>query len=112
MPKLEFTSRVLGFFASERLKRKKITQSIRSDAEIRGIRVGDVVDVILDGGLIGKARIVSMDKVRLSDLGRIDSERGGFEGIMSELHKALRRAGYRFKPLSEYRANRVQFRWL
>jgi hypothetical protein len=108
---LMFTRRVLGRFASARLEEKKVTQTIRSDKEIEEIKVGDVVDVSLDYVPIGKARITSIDKVRLSDLGREDAERGGFEGIIDELRKALMRAGFRFKPLSEYVQNRVQFVW-
>ena len=112
MVELAFSRRVLGRYGSYRLEAREVTQTIRSDVEIRDVKVGDVVDVTLDYVPIGKARILSIDKVRLSDLGREDALRGGFEGIVDEMRKALMRAGFRFKPLEEYIENRVRFEWV
>jgi len=89
-----FSSRV---FATESLKKKRVTETIRSDLERAGLWVGQLVDIRLDGELLGRARIVSIDKVRLSEITREDAERGGFYGIVSEYHKALKRAGFRFR---------------
>lgn len=40
-----------------------------------------------------------------------DAQRGGFDTV-EELLKSLRRAGWRFKQLSEYQAWVIRFNWL
>jgi len=108
---LHFTTRILGPGASQRLRKHGITQTIRSDREIRDLSIGDEVSVTLDNYLVGKARIVYIDKVRLGDLDKGDALRGGFVTV-EELRSALTKAGFRFLPLERYVANRVQFEWL
>ena len=107
---LKFTERVLGPDAAANLRNKKVVQTIRSDKEIEGLAERDVVEVTLDDKVIGEVVITSIDKVRLSELAQDDAERGGFS-TLSDLQAAALRAGYRFKPLSEYVANRVLFTW-
>lgn len=108
---LSFSRRVLGDYAARRLAHKAVTQTIRSDAELLGLVPTDEVDVLLDGMPIGRVRIMSIEKIRLSELDKDDAERGGF-AVLDDLKKALMRAGFRFKPLSEYVANRVVFSWM
>jgi len=108
--KLSFTERVLGLDAAVQLRNKKLVQTIRSDKEIEGLAERDLVTITLDDREIAKAVITSIDKVRLSELAKDDAERGGFP-TLPHLEDALKRAGFRFKPLSEYIENRVLFTW-
>jgi hypothetical protein len=39
-----------------------------------------------------------------------DAQRGGFN-TLKELKSALKRAGYRFKPVTNYAFYKVQFSW-
>ncbi|MBA7592135.1 hypothetical protein ES708_34312 [subsurface metagenome] len=52
-----------------------------------------------------------MDAVTWADLGIDDAHRGGFD-TLADLEQALKRAGYRFKPLNQYEICRIQFSWL
>jgi hypothetical protein len=108
---LRFTTRILGLEAAQRLRKQAITQTIRSDKEIESLSSGDEVSVTLDGHPVGKARLVSIDRVKLSKLDKDDAIKGGFSTV-EELRNALRRAGFRFLPLERYVENRVQFVWL
>jgi len=55
--------------------------------------------------------LVSMDLVTWEALDIGDAQRGGFN-TLADLAQALKRAGYRFKPLNEYELYRIQFAWL
>jgi len=68
--------------------------------------------VVLDNIIVGHAELLSMDAVTWETLGIIDAHRGGFDSRLEELEAALRRAGYRFKPLNQYQLYRIQFFWL
>ena len=116
---IQFTTRVLGPAAAYRLEKYQVTQTLRSESStiteaiIRGrVSAGDQLQIVLDGILVGHAELVSMDAVTWEALGIIDAHRAGFDSRLEELEAALRRAGYRFKPLNEYQLFRIQFRWL
>jgi len=106
-PSLEFSSRVLGKKASERLRsvRGKFL-TFRSTPLEAG-----VVDVYLDGELLGKAEIKGTpEKVYLGEVIQkpFVNALGGFDSA-EEQAKALKRAGFRYKPLNEYTAYMVYF---
>ncbi len=108
---LNFTSRVLGKKAAERLKQKGVTQTLR-DVDTACWCVGcKKMSIALDGNILGAADHFSFDMTTGERLTQIDAERGGFNSIEA-LTAALKRAGYRFKLLSEYEFCRVQFQWL
>jgi len=52
-----------------------------------------------------------MDRLKADELSIDDAKRGGFDNRF-ELAYALKRAGYRFKPLDEYLLYRCHFTWL
>jgi len=115
---IRFTTRVLGPVAAHRLEKHQVTQTLRSDSNsiteaiIRGrVSAGDKLEVALDGILVGHVELVSMDAVTWGALGIDDARRGGFD-TMDDLEAALKRAGYRFKPLNQYELYRIQFTWL
>jgi len=117
MERLNFTSRVLGPKATARLKGRTVTQTIRSGSSSivlavndQRVKPGGAIQVALDDEFIGYAHLLLMDKVRWGDLGEDDAWRGGFDS-RNELANALRRAGYRFKPLDEYTLYRCLFTW-
>ena len=107
---LVFTRRVLGPKASDRLQKHLVTQTLRS----KPILIGPMpVRLRFPGGgsnALGNVRITSSDRVKWSDLTLEDPHRGGFDD-MAELSAALRRAGFRFKPLEEYSFYRIRFAW-
>ena len=120
---LHFTTRVLGPVAAFRLERGRIssiaiTQTLRSassiitDSIVQGrVSVGDRLEVLLDSRLVGHAELISMDAIIWEYINLDDAKRGGFDRL-ADLELALKRAGYRFKPLSQYELFRIQFRWL
>ena len=120
---IRFTTRVLGPAAAFRLERGRIssiavTQTLRSEnssitnAILLGrVSAGDRLEVLLDSRLVGNVELVSMDEVTWEALGIHDAQRGGFD-TLADLEQALKRAGYRFKPLNEYELYRIQFTWL
>jgi len=117
MERLNFTSRVLWPKATARLKDHKVTQTIRSRSSSivlaindQRVKPGEAIQVALDDEFIGYAHFLMMDKVSWGDLGEDDAWRGGFDN-RNELANALRRAGYRFKPLDEYTLYRCLFTW-
>ena len=117
MERLSFNSWVLGPKATAKLKDRKVTQTIRSGSSSIVLAINDqrvkpeeAIQVALDGEFIGYAHLLLMDKVRWGDLGDDDARRGGFDN-RNELANALRRAGYRFKPLDEYSLYRCLFTW-
>jgi len=110
---------VLGPAAAYRLENRQVTQTLRSDSDsliesiLNGrVSAGDRLEIILDGIIVGQAELVSMDAVTWEALRVTDAHRGGFDSQLEELGAALRRAGYRFKPLNEYEFYRIQFTWL
>ena len=116
--RIHFTTRVLGPAATLRLEKRQVTQTLRSDSSsiteaiIQGrASAGDRLEIALDGRLVGYAELVSMDAVIWEYLNLTDTRRGGFD-TLAELEAALKRAGYRFKPLNQYELFRIQFSWL
>lgn len=100
---LEFRSRILGREAADRLRCGGVTQTIRSRREASKffMRRGSHVKVLLDGKFLYPARIIEISVKPLRSLDVFDAEIGGFT-VLSELHAALKRAGFRFKPLQDY----------
>lgn len=121
MQRLNFTSQVLGPGATKQLKRKEVTQTIRSPQSdiVKALHAGelawgskgaDLIEVALDGKLLGNAYISFIDEVQWDDLDLNDAARGGFDTRFA-LAYALRRAGYRFQELNSYNLYRIQFQW-
>ena len=115
---LHFTTRVLGPVAAFRLEKRQVTQTLRSESSsitnailLGRVSAGDRLEVLLDSRLVGNVELLSMDVVTWEALDIDDARRGGF-GNRFELAYALRRAGYRFKPLNQYEFFRIQFTWL
>ena len=115
---IHFTTRVLGPAAAYRLEQRQVTQTLRSESSsvanavlLGRISAGDRLEVLLDSRLVGNVELVSMDLVTWEALGVDDAQRGGFD-TLADLEQALKRAGYRFKPLNEYELYRIQFSWL
>jgi len=115
---LHFTTRVLGPAAAYRLEKRQVTQTLRSESDsitnaiLNGrVSAGERLEVLLDSRLVGNVELLSMDVVTWEALDIDDARRGGF-GNRFELAYALRRAGYRFKPLNQYEFFRIQFTWL
>ena len=115
---IRFSTHVLGPAAAFRLEKRQVTQTLRAEsgsitnAIINGrVSAGDKLKVTLDTIIVGHAELISMDVVSLDTLTIEDARRGGFDSI-SDLAFALKRAGYRFKPLNEYQFYRIQFTWL
>lgn len=113
-----FTTRVLGPAAAYRLEKHQVTQTLRAKSSsitnaflLGRVSAGDRVDVVLDDIPVGHAELISMDAVTWEALGIVDAHRGGFDSCLDELEAALKRAGYRFKPLNEYELYRIQFAW-
>jgi len=115
---IRFSTHVLGPVAAFRLEQRQVTQTLRSDsnsitnAVILGrVSAGDRLEVFLDAILVGKVHLISMDAVTWADLNADDARRGGFD-TLADLSEALKRAGYRFKPMDDYQFYRIQFTWL
>ena len=115
---IHFTTRVLGPLAALRLERHQVTQTLRSKSNcitnailLGRVSAGDRLEVLLDSRVEGRAELISMDAVTWEALDIDDAHRGGFDNL-ADLEQALRRAGYRFKPLNDYQLRRIQFRWL
>ena len=115
---LHFTTRVLGTLPAYRLAKRQVTQTLRSEnnsitnAIINGqVSAGDKLEIRLDTTIVGHAELISMDAVTWEALDIEDARRGGFDSL-DDLSEALRRAGYRFKPLNAYQLFRIQFSWL
>lgn len=106
---LNFTTSVLGVEAAQRLRDKKVIQTIRSrkgTAPFLRSR-GTYVNILLDKEILYSARITEIDRMSsLNDLSQIDAEIGGFNDI-EELRAALKRAGFRYKNLDRYGAFRI-----
>lgn len=118
MERLHFTTRVLGPAVAYRLEKRQVTQTLRSESDsitnailLGRVSAGDHLEVFLDRIFVGHAELVSMDTVTWEALGIRDARRGGFD-TLADLEQALKRAGYRFKPLNQYELYRIQFTWL
>lgn len=118
LKELVFTQRVLGEKASDRLQKHLVTQTLRSKSPLMGLSVpvylrypsSRLHQSVADMVLMGNVNLKSVDRVKWSDLTFEDPHRGGFDD-MEELATALKRAGFRFKPLSEYSFYRIRFSW-
>ncbi len=118
LEQIRFTTRVLGPATAYRLEKRQVTQTLRSDSNpitesiLRGrVSAGDRLEVFLDRILVGNVELISWDAVTWEALSIDDALRGGFD-TLADLEQALKRAGYRFKPLNDYQLFRIQFRWL
>jgi len=105
MEQLHFTIKVLGPLAAYRLKEHQVTQTIRSYSSsiVQALlpsrpKVGDQMEVKLDGRPIGLAEYITMDVVNWEYLNLSDARRCGFDTV-DDLGQALKRAGYSFRPL-------------
>jgi hypothetical protein len=114
---LNFTRRVLGLEASLKLQRHEVTQTIRAGTSdiVKAImnselRRGDELRIALDRENIGLASLIACEWVPAVGLTSADTRRGGFNNL-DELGAALKRAGYRFKPLTDYVFYRARFGW-
>ena len=115
---IRFTTRVLGPLAAFRLQQHQVTQTLRSDSDsiaasiLNGeAKAGDRLYIFLDGIMLDDAELVSVDVVYWEGINLDDAHRGGFNSL-KELEAALKRAGFRFKPLNRYELYRIQFTWL
>ena len=112
---LAFSSRVLGKAATERLRDGEVSQTIRSRKSALPLfkYQGQDIDLTLDGQFLYRVHISSITgSVKLSDLTEDDASYGGFDSLKfgdSNLHKALKLAGWRFKEFYNYTAYRVRF---
>jgi len=118
LEQIKFTTRVLGPAATHRLEKRQVTQTLRGENSSiteaiinRKASAGDRLEIVLDGIFVGHVELISMDAVTWEFLNLDDARRGGFD-TLAELEGALRRAGYRFKPLNDYQLFRIQFTWL
>lgn len=117
MIKLDFTRRVLGPDAASQLLKHQVWQTIRSEtaditlAVLGGqLKPGDWIEILLDKVSLGQA-LYHGYAIVYKELDVNDAQRGGFATV-DELKRALRRAGFRFKPLDSYELYRHQFFWL
>ena len=103
---LEFHTKVLGKKAARRLRKLKgefLTFRSKLPEEM-------AFDVYLDNRNLGRANIEDLykEKLNFGSLGLHHALAGGFDTI-KEQQRALKRAGYRFKPLGQYEAYPVFF---
>jgi len=117
MPRLHFTTHVLGPLATLRLRQERVTQTLQArdssiaEAILSGeVKVGDQMRVALNNRILGIAKLSIFDRVSWTELNIEDAHRGGFDSL-PELGLALKRAGYRFKSLDGYTFYRIQFQW-
>ena len=115
---IHFTTRVLGPVTTFRLEQCQVTQTLRAESDsvtnaiLNGqASAGDKLEITLDTITVGMAELISMDAVIWGSLDIGDAHRGGFDNL-DDLSEALKRAGYRFKPLNDYHLFRIQFSWL
>ncbi len=114
---LSFSRRILGPEASLKLERHQVTQTIRAESNdvvqailSRQLWSRELVRVTLDGEDMGLVSVVACERLPAIALTDADAQRGGFS-TLEELDLALKKAGYRFKPLIDYQFYRVQFTW-
>jgi hypothetical protein len=84
MEQIRFSTHVLGPVAAYRLEKRQVTQTLRSasdsvtNAVILGrVSAGDRLEVFLDGILVGKVKLVSMNAITWEVLSIDDARRGG-----------------------------------
>ncbi len=114
---LNFTREVLGSEASLKLEQHKVTQTISAESsdivqaiQSRQLWSRDFIRVTLDGEDVGLVSVIDCKRLPAVGLTDADAQRGGFN-TLEELQLALKKAGYRFKPLIDYVFYRVQFTW-
>lgn len=114
---LTFSTRVLGESAAERLRERKVTQTLRSshDSIVSAmlsseLKVNEIIEIALDEEVISTAYPYYIDRMSGDKLTEEDAHRGGFSSL-ALLREALLRAGYRFKPFEKYAFYRIQFTW-
>ncbi len=100
---LVFSPRILGTPGIEKLREKKVTQTLRSTTFVMATNEFNIMERSV---FVGRGRLVSVDFVRMKDLTIDDAVRGGFDTIIA-LKKALKRDG--LEP--EYLMQRMKFRW-
>lgn len=103
---LEFHTNVLGRVAADRLRNLyggflTFRSKFPNNPE---------VEVFLDDELLGTAKLVNRhaEKFPLGWLTLSLAQLGGFDSVHDQ-QEALKKSGYRFKPLSEYKAYPVLF---
>lgn len=113
MFRLNFTIGVLGYNGTLSLSERRTCQTIRNSASeiIAGltsglVKIGDMVEVVLNEKELGKVVISDWDKTSEGNLIPDDVIRGGF-ATMRELREALFRAGYK----TGEDLWRVRFQW-
>jgi hypothetical protein len=114
---VDFTKRVLGLEPTRNLEEHRVTQTLRGEmsdfigAIIAGhLATGDELHIILDGKNLGPVNLIGCWRITAAGLMEEDAQRGGFN-TLKELKSALKRAGYRFKPITDYAFYKVQFSW-
>jgi len=116
MFRLDFTTRVLGEAAADRLRQKAVTQTLTGTTSSivgallhNGIKVGDYIEVALDEEVIDLACVALVDRIPFDSLENGDAERGGFDTV-AECRSSLLRAGYRsllYRVLFNWRVEEV-----
>lgn len=103
---LDFHTRVIGSVAADRLRHLyggflTFRSKYPDNSEVK---------VFLDDKILGTARLINScpEKFPLNWLTLSLAHLGGFDSI-KEQQEALKKSGYRFKPLSEYKAYPVLF---
>lgn len=104
MDRLDFHTRVLGKKASERLRHLDgMFLTFRSK-----LPEDNILSIYLDNKKLGVARNIARQKINLGSLTLSHATTGGFD-TMDEQQRALKRAGYRFKPLNQYESYQIFF---
>lgn len=115
LSELNFSSRVLGNDAAWELCKHEVIQTIRSHASVPcyedGTLYDNIIPVYLDGNYVSAAEVYKIQSLRFVDLTEFDAKIGGF-ATLECLKKALKRAGFRFRPLEQYSGYRVRFKWM
>lgn len=118
MEQIRFTTHVLGAAAAYKLEKHQVTQTLRAESSSivnsiinRRASTRDKLEIILDNIIAGHAKLTSMDAVAWASIDFYDAHCGGFNNL-DDLEAALKRAGFRFKPIDRYLLYRIQFVWL
>jgi hypothetical protein len=106
MASIQFTTRVLGNEATQRLRDFKVRQTIRSNKHTIPLKNERNVSITLDNVLLYNAKIESISRTTTRELTQLDAEAGGFSAL-EDLHLALIRAGFRFK--ANYDVYKIKF---
>ena len=101
-PTLRFSTKILAF-AVPQLKLGKVTQTIRSRTGVAPFfRLRGMVPLVLDNEVLYPVRITEVKSKPLGDHDEMDALLGGFK-TLGQLQGALKRAGFRYMDLREYR---------